>query len=168
MSTKHYWILTALLLASLQISLAGTARYVSASVGGERETNQVVIAANEVGELISWGGSYLAVDAYKDGIYANIINSQSPPGKASFTVAGPAAFNLRAAGGPSSNGFATFKITPESFPPDKTLLVEPNQGNVAITMESSTNLIHWVASTNGIYSTTNTPMFFRVRMDKGQ
>lgn len=76
-------------------------------------------------------------------------------------VVGPS--TLRLAG---AVGLATFKITPNTFEADKTIVVPPGTGGRKVQLECSTDLVHWVASTNGIYTNQITAKFFRVKLEK--
>jgi hypothetical protein len=61
-----------------------------------------------------------------------------------------------------ASGWATIKIEPQSFPPDKTMILGAGTNTAAITMECSTNLVHWTTCTNGFYGGSNSAMFFRI------
>ena len=63
-----------------------------------------------------------------------------------------------------SVGFCTIRIKPESFPPDKTLILLPGTNSANVVMESSTDLANWSTATNGTYGGTNVAMFFRIRL----
>ncbi len=76
-------------------------------------------------------------------------------------IAGPATIELRGTG-----GLATFRIYPESYPPDKAVLVAPGAGGAAITLECSTNLVAWQTATNGIYTNQPAAKFFRIKLDR--
>jgi hypothetical protein len=58
----------------------------------------------------------------------------------------------------------TVKITPESFPPNQTLILPPGTNQVQITLQSSTDLKNWITATNGIYGSPTTAQFFRIQM----
>jgi hypothetical protein len=67
----------------------------------------------------------------------------------------------------NGNGFWTVKITPDRFPPDKTITLAP--GDVAtVALETSTDLLHWRAIAKQTVSATNGAQFFRVRADRVQ
>lgn len=51
----------------------------------------------------------------------------------------------------------------DSFDVNKTLILPPGTNQVYITLESSTNLVNWVAATNGFYRSPDTVLFFRIR-----
>ncbi len=58
----------------------------------------------------------------------------------------------------------TVKITPESYDPNKTLILPPGTNQVYVGMESSTNLVNWANATNGIYGSPDVARFFRLKM----
>lgn len=76
-------------------------------------------------------------------------------------VAGPARILLRSDTGRPS--LCTFRVTPESYPPDKSLLIAPGPGGAEVTLEFSTNLVNWIATTNGIYTNVPVATFFRIK-----
>lgn len=76
-------------------------------------------------------------------------------------IAGPATIELRGTG-----GLATFRLTPESYPPDKAILVAPGAGGAAVILQCSTNLVDWMTATNGIYTNQPAAKFFRIRADR--
>ena len=80
-----------------------------------------------------------------------------------FIIAGPATIELRGTG-----GLATFRVYPESYPPDKSILVAPGAGGAAITLECSTNLVDWMTATNGVYTNQPAAKFFRIRAERIQ
>lgn len=80
-------------------------------------------------------------------------------------VAGPATIRLLV-GNTVNAGLCTIRITPEAYPPDKSLVVPPGVGGAAITLETSTNLVHWTTSTNGVYTNLPVATFFRLKADR--
>ena len=86
-------------------------------------------------------------------------------------MTGPAKFRLRTesgSSGPSTpnpfSAYATIKITPGAFPPDRAVLLPPNTNNVSVMMEQSTNLRDWTPATNGLYGGSDIARFFRIKM----
>jgi hypothetical protein len=145
-------------------------------------TNSIQVAAGETGELIT---STFAIDfsnsgapqvkVTKDGVSAWAYPSQtSAQGAATShgtTVAGPATFSMEytsqtTSPAPPQNGYGmmTVKISPMTFDPRQTVTVAPGMGNVQISLETSTNLVQWSCSTNGVYS--DDLRFFRVKLTK--
>ena len=64
-------------------------------------------------------------------------------------------------------GFAylTLEIKPDSFPPDKAVIIPEGSGAI-IVLESSTNLVHWSPATPGMYTNQTGNLFFRIRADR--
>jgi hypothetical protein len=52
----------------------------------------------------------------------------------------------------------------EQYPPDKTLITLPGTNSCTVTLEGSTDLVHWSTATNGTY-TVPQAMFFRIRSE---
>jgi hypothetical protein len=78
-------------------------------------------------------------------------------------IAGPAVFQATSYNG--AIGFYTIEISPESFPPDKTLIIPAGTG-ANITFECSTNLLDWNAVWQGTYTNAPSNKFFRIRADR--
>jgi hypothetical protein len=96
---------------------------------------------------------------------ANQIFNQLP---APVVIAGPATIRFCKGTGGTTSEYATFRICPQAFPAEKTEII-PNLSNGAtVTFQTSTNLVDWVATTNGIYSGTNGALFFRIKMDRAE
>jgi hypothetical protein len=80
-----------------------------------------------------------------------------------ITFAGPATIQLQ--GNSYGSAFATLDIEPGFFPPDKTLVVGANSGNVQVTMQMSTDLVNWTPAVNGmIYTNAPDARFFRIQL----
>ena len=135
----------------------------------------VTIGANEVAEVKSLygvgteSGSSLVV--IKNGI-TNRIGAGLLRGGGSTTplrlptVAGPATIRLEAGSG-SETWNCTVKIEPESFPPDKTIIIPQGTPGANIIMEQSSDLVHWTNSVPGLYTNTaESHLFFRIRAER--
>ncbi len=139
-------------------------------------TNHLSVLSNQVATLKSafgsmspsGGGVGVDISVTVHGVtwtdYGDISNYKTP-------IAGPAEISISVKSGYASptfnsvSGWATFEITPESFPPDKTLILP--EGTVGIVhVESSTNLIHWQDEWTHTFSNTNQNRFFRIRADR--
>ncbi|MEI2724292.1 MAG: hypothetical protein V9H26_12370 [Verrucomicrobiota bacterium] len=162
------------------LSLAQEVRYETAT-----GTNSVQIADFETGELISVlttnSGDYSPFPAYvlvnKDNFTFKLRASASQSFQNSSyslamagsgdTVRGTAMFFINPAYAYSAQGF-TIKITPVSFPPNQTLIVPSGTNQVQVSLESSTNLVNWATTTNGVYGSPDAAYFFRMRMTKLQ
>jgi hypothetical protein len=137
------------------------ARYVTVSAP-TGTTNTLQIADFEAGELISvLASGGVSTIVQKDGVTLNATSFSNGHGA---LVQGPATFVFYP--DPGSSVMATVKITPASFPPDKTVILPPGTNQVQVNLESSTNLVSWSIATNGIYGSPNNAMFFRVHMTR--
>jgi hypothetical protein len=86
------------------------------------------------------------------------------------TIVGPATLTLvyTNTGGSPKLSFCTIQtISSYTFTPSSSVVI-PNDGGgpVNIILESSTDLINWVAANPGTYSTTSSNRFFRVRAQR--
>jgi hypothetical protein len=142
---------------------------------------EIQIAEGEVAELTGWTaytatpnalGMPYQMTAVKDGIEVSLYVPPSmitfngginafPAAPAKHTIAGPAMIRLVPTG--TTLAYCTFSITPETFPPDKTLILPPGTNQVAVTLECSTNLVSWAAATNGVYGSATGAKFFRIK-----
>ena len=135
-------------------------------------TNELHLAEFETAELVSQSrmrDQSINLSAVKDGITVFATTAPVAPGFSEygyefhrFAIAGPAKIVFIA---PLGNGtcFATFRITPESFPPDRTIIAMPGTNQTSITLECSTNLVQWSPATNGVYGPMPEAKFFRIK-----
>lgn len=136
-------------------------RYVTMEVTflapGIEGTNTLNLAPYEVAELVSFPTVSPPRQIWfrKSGAWY-LYQDERP-----LIIAGPATLELRGTG-----GIATFRLTPESYPPDKSVLVAPGAGGAAIALECSTNLVDWLTTTNGVYTNQPAAKFFRIRADR--
>lgn len=169
--------LCALVFLTAHLALSEECRYETAT-----GSKSITIADYETGELISVLNTNVAstaghpyyVAAQKDGYVLSLKSAASyyyPVAGAATSsgvgdiIRGPATFYLIDTG--SAQAF-TVKITPVSFPPNKTLIVPPGTNQVQISLEASTNLVNWAVATNGVYGSPDSAYFFRMRMTKLQ
>ena len=137
-------------------------------------TNRFELGPYEVAELLSWplavnsGRAFL--DIIKNGAQATYYrqsltqpNTESPMD--SLVVAGPAILQFRASG---VGNFCTFRITPESYPPDRSIILSPGTNRTLVVLECSTNLLQWFTATNGVYGPLPEAKFFRIKVDAVQ
>ncbi len=117
---------------------------------------QLTIQSNEVATV-------LVVDSFNTHVTV-IKNGLSLSYNGPYTIAGPAVFQLRL-NSLAVQGFCTIEITPESFPPDKTLIIPQGTG-ANITFECSTNLLDWAPVWQGTYTNAPSNKFFRIRADR--
>ncbi len=132
--------------------------------GITENTNDVTIAANETVEVVAYSApsGLFRVAFIKNGTRFNFPN----PDPVSFPlprniIVGPVTVQMSGRG----PGYLTVKIEPESFPPDKTIVI-PAGGGANIALECSTNLIDWVSAAPGIYTNQPAAKFFRIKAEK--
>ena len=85
----------------------------------------------------------------------------------SLVVAGPAKIRLESFES-TRPVLCTFRISPEAFAPDRTILMPPGTNQARITLECSTNLVQWFAATNGVYGPLPEAKFFRIKLEPVQ
>jgi hypothetical protein len=78
-------------------------------------------------------------------------------------VAGPATIALDS-GTLAHPRLLTVKIIPDSYDVNKTLILPPGTNQFQVTLQTSTNLVSWSVTTNGVYGSPDTARFFRVSM----
>src|SRR5438552_9950259 len=110
---------SALMLAASTLVLAQDARYVTVTVPSGT-TNQIQIADFEVGELVMWEVGGVSALIQKDAVSMPAYTYHNGHG---LIVQGPASFSFWIPNNQSFNELATVRITPASFPPDKTLII---------------------------------------------
>jgi len=153
-------------------SAADNCRYVSMTSTGSPPT-VLQIQQGETAELLSGsnasgGNNFPLYTVQKDGITCQAfprlnVNSGNSAAQGT-TVTGPATITVLATSF-SGSALLTVKITPDSYDVNKTLILPPGTNQVYISLESSTNLVNWADSTNGIYGSPDTARFFRIRMN---
>ena len=162
-----YWAVGFLGIALSFIGVA-SAKHVTLTVAQEPQanapvaTNELAIAEGDVAEIRSF--------PYYANYQSHIVlqkNGQTfwfNPGTEGLIVAGPAKLLLRASGG-GGYGIATIKVEPETFPPDKTVIIPAGSG-ARVTLECSTNLTHW-SEVHVVTHTNNAAnQFFRIKADR--
>jgi hypothetical protein len=165
MSPRIRFVAIALFLSAF----AGHARFITLTIGRtgavDKPTDEVAIGTNEVAVITTWGGETASTMAIiKDG-----ITNQSSSSGGFYTlpypvnVAGPATIPLE--GGNSAKALLTAEIKPESFPPDKSLIIPEGTG-ANVTFECSTNLLDWNPVWQGAYTNSPSNKFFRIRAER--
>lgn len=140
---------------------------------GQSSSNEISIATNEIACVQSWyvlSSSGTRIHVVKDGIVFEIVPSvvDGRPVYPPIKIAGPATLRLVSSNlspGQGYQSFCTIEITPESFPPDKTIVIPQGDG-ANITMECSTNLIDWSTASLGVYTNVPSVKFFRLRAER--
>ena len=180
------FLLTLLLSA---MGLAAQDRYVTITLPDELRTNTYYgtkyrlevtntfqIASGETAHLIAILKSESPVHAPRVYVQKNGVVAVGYPSRNSYeqpsiyapadplVVNGPAEFLIAGYGG----GMATFKITPDQYPPDRTVVVPGGPGGATVTMECSTNLVHWTPAEGGTYTNLPGVKFFRIKLDRIQ
>jgi hypothetical protein len=155
---KSYLFL--ILAAGCCVASAQTPQYVTLTVP-TNGTNTYAIAQGQAAEIVSsWLQTSFTVQ--KDGFTFG-------PGVAGISAGpilqGPATLNFYLNTTNYGPSFITLKIIPESYDPNKTIIIPPGTNQVQITLQASTNLINWTTATNGIYGSPDTAQFFRIRED---
>ena len=91
------------------------------------------------------------------------VNFSSNP----LVMTGPGTITLGSsyAGGSFAQAYVVLEITPDTFSPDKTIVI-PKGSGAGISLESSTNLVDWIAAPPGVYTNAPANMFFRIRADR--
>ena len=163
LTTAAHIVLTVLVLSVAH----GSARTVTLTVTaqlGETVTNTLDIAEYETVEKVSEYGYSNGLLFQKDN--GPWMNFGSGTGR--HIVAGPAKlqFILGPSGAYALSGAVTLLITPEAFPPDRTITVAPGLGGAAITLECSTDLVNWTATTNGVFTGLPAAKFFRIKAER--
>lgn len=170
---------TLIIFGSFLLAFAGVAvaesRSVTLVIGGNTLTNSFSIGTNEVaifraaldGRDPSAGDCYLEITKGTDQF--RVARTYFP----NVQFAGPATIALKTWNEHQprvefQSAFATFEITPESFPPGQTVIIPADTPGANIILESSTNLIHWTTATPGPYTNVPAHTFFRLRAERLQ
>lgn len=160
---------------ALLLAVTAEARVITLNAYGTNNAGvgfaEVFIESYEVGEVISFPVAMnvnSSIEVIKDG-RKSVLQTLSVPNQGfdPVVVAGPAVIRLVVAGNTANNaGLCTVRITPEAYPPDKSILVAPGSGGAVITLECSTNLLNWTSTTNGVYTNLPAAKFFRIREER--
>lgn len=145
-----------------------TARGTNNQIG----VSELSIGSYETAELISYPPHPSAdangiISVIKDGITFTFDNSFHPrpsPTKDPLIIAGPATIRLTSTSLPAYPAICTFRVTPEPFPPDRTVIALPGTNQTTVTLECSTNLVDWAVATNGVYGPMPQAKFFRIKL----
>jgi len=141
-----------------------TITVVSTTEDNTPHTEHVIIATNEVVTLLNYGSGQTRFDR------VSILKSEKNAIMwVGDTLAGPMEIlvEVNPNSWNSQIAMCTLKIEPESFPPDKTILI-PAGGGANVGMECSTNLIDWVPANLGVYTNQPAAKFFRLKAERVQ
>jgi hypothetical protein len=124
-------------------------------------TNETFSILSAYGDKSSISEFVIAKGGYGFSFSANGFSEtlQGRPGLSRVIMAGPAVVRIATEG-----TFVTVEVLPDSFPPDKTLVL-PQGTKARIVMESSTNLVHWAEVSPGAFTNNPVNLFFRLRAD---
>lgn len=163
-------VVIALFIAALNAQ-AQNSRYVTV-LAFNGPTN-ITVLSGETAEIVSShydstdpaGITFCRPRIVKDGYTVRGVPANYPLGTGTAqhgtVVAGPATIINDCAG-----AILTVKLTPDNYDVNKTLILPPGTNQVCVTLESSTNLVNWADSTNGVYGSPDLARFFRIRMEK--
>ena len=165
----------AILLALTMLTISARAGIVTLTAN-TNDVAELRIGPYEVAELVSYpavmnsdGGSLVVVKDGKTIPYRLPFWPGAQTAIDTLIVAGPATIQFRMSGAPNTRaGLCTFRVSPEAVPPDRTILVPPGTNQTQITLECSTNLVHWFSATNGIYGPLPEAKFFRIKAERLQ
>ena len=174
---KNHLLKFSLVCMALVFALSMDAKVVTLVIGKDKPTAEISIGTHEVAEVISSFDSAFGSTGGSAPHFTMTVTSQNqtfildgsnlPPGRGIIVIAGEAKIRIAYGGtaGPYS-AFVTLQITPESFPPDKTLIIPADSKGANIIMEQSTDLINWSASLPGAYTNMTNNLFFRIRAER--
>jgi hypothetical protein len=146
------------------------ARFLTLTVFGSKPSDETIIATNEVAQIKTTSGSsrfyfdIIRPDA-TNRLDWSVFTPTHSEYRANPIIAGPARLVFRKYDQDQASFFATIEVTPESFPPDKTIVI-PEGGAANIALECSTNLIDWTTAPLGVYTNQPTVKFFRLRAER--
>lgn len=138
----------------------------NASLGVIKTSDSVTIGTNETATVVGvfYYGTDGMLEIVKNGITNNCTVASLHPPSRSTVVPGPAIIRLNGTANPV---FVTLRVAPESFPPDKTIIIPQGTPGANIIMEQSTDLINWTNSVPGTYTNTAVNhLFFRLRAER--
>lgn len=167
---SHMPIKTLLLTALTILALHCCAEVVTLTVGGPNRTNDVFsISSMQVAELKSFidDSSQCFIRIHDTNRAYEIVGFNISVTTKPIIFRGPATIELfRSPQVSSGTAFATFEVTPQPYSPDKSITIAPGAGGAVITLECSTDLVNWTATTNGVYTNLPAAKFFRIRAER--
>jgi hypothetical protein len=148
-------------------------RYATILISPTNPSNTIGIGANEVANFKTIFENsrqgYLTVDVTLGSYTVSRLVSALPD--KFFPIKGPATITLKYPA--NSSGFwtsewiswMTLEISPESFPPDKTVIIPEGTG-ARLALESSTNLLSWSEVWSEVYTNAPSNQFFRLSVQR--
>ena len=132
-------------------------------------TNQIEIKAGQVAKVISFSkllnGSITYLKITKESFTIEKAVGDFQLSIDPVIVAGPASFLYYTPDSSRYQGFCTIEVTPESFPPDKTLIIPEGTG-ARVALECSTNLLEWAEVWSATYTNAPSNKFFRIKAER--
>ena len=132
-------------------------------------TNKLEIKAGQVAKVISWPAVLNGYSTYlkisKEGYAAEKARVDFSLSSDPVIIVGPATFDFYTLNPETSQGFMTMEIAPESFPPDKTIIIPEGTG-ARVALECSTNLLEWAEVWSASYTNVPSNKFFRIKADR--
>jgi hypothetical protein len=120
------------------------------------------IPANHSAEIVSFGPSG-PPQIHKDGAVLDFGIGPAARTTERLVFAGPATVLVLAPGSGSTVApWVTVQLTPETFDANKALVLGPTTNAVAVSYQSSSNLVDWNTVTNQVFSGISSAQFFRV------
>ena len=164
----------------LALTTSAQSRFVTLVIGATNVLDEVTIGTNEVAAIKSSfdpddngnAAGPSVVEVAKGNQVFRLFAAQFSPGRGGYrgpiAIAGPARLSLKFQNPPFSYqaAFLTVEIQPESFPPDKTLIIPADTKGANILMEASADLIHWTNAPPGLYTNQPSHLFFRLRAER--
>jgi hypothetical protein len=159
---------------ALLVIMASTVRagIVTLTAGGTNSNPTAVVKAGEIAQIrFTFDSSGIPGNAFltiaKDGINFTFGGDRLSPSYAVYrgnpVIAGPATISL--VPGSGATAFVTIEIAPESFPPDKTIIIPEGTG-AKIALECSTNLLTWSEVWTNSYTNVPSHKFFRIKAER--
>lgn len=137
-----------------------SARIITLTTGGPGTDATIAIRTNETFSIISGLGAVPVIINKGGRVFS--YEARSFVDNSRVVMSGPA--DIRLFGSAADRAFITLEVLPDSFPPDKTLVL-PQGTKANIVMESSTNLVDWVAISPGAFTNNPVNLFIRLRAD---
>lgn len=178
------YLIAGLAVLAIAFQARAQSRIVTIVQAAPNQTNTVHIADFEhvkvlsARDLCGWSTDIdrgrLSIDTQSAKISYFLANSFRQnitwPDPVGVTCAGPADVAVTSGSfpdrRPDSPVFVTLEVCPSAYPVTNTITLGPGQG-AEINLESSTNLVQWTPTTNGVY-TAESAMFFRTHLRRIQ
>ena len=158
---KHSVIILVALIGFWGDAEAGPVTLTLTAQRGPGVTNRFQVETNKVVHVLASYADLVTIWIVKNDIRFRLDTRT--------VIVGPATISLESSpdhwNDSIQTGYVTFDARPESFPPDKTIVI-PEGGGANIALECSTNLIDWTAASLGVYTNQPTVKFFRLKAER--